>query len=253
MLEYEINQQLNNMKKTLFFLSAIIVIALSACQPKNPAENKQDDDKPVVESPVKFEYPEITTTSIKVTITLNDSKKDFRYMIGAEGELEPFTAMFGSLEGVIDAWGADGEGQETVTFNDLKPNTKYIMYVMFNDKIYPDTTNTLSLGGTGEAVISVDVTEIGDTFCTTTCIPNSEVALYKYFIINADTANKYGDTYVAEMLKEDPYDFYEKHVWQWLSLDPETGYILVAIGKNLNDEWGVLSKKSFTTLPKAEK
>lgn len=251
-LESETNQQLNNMKKTLFFLSAIIVIALSSCQPKNPAEDKQDD-KTVVEAPVKFEYPEVTTTSIKVSIKLSDSEKEFRYMIGAEGELEQFTAMMGGLEGVIDAWGGDGKGQETVTFNDLIPNTKYVMYVMFDEKIYTDTTGTLSVGGTGEAVVSVDVTEIGDTFCTTTCTPNAEVAVYKYFIINADTADKYGDQYVIETLQEDPYDFYEEDIWQWVSLDPETNYYLVAIGKNINNEWGNLAKKSFTTLPRQTK
>lgn len=204
---------------------------------------------------VDISIDETTTSTITVSFTKNEYCSSYHYMIGEIGELEMWlqSPMFAgmTLSDLVMMWGIEAETGYIHTFNDLTPNTPYVIYVVVHsqlpDILVTDTTQTLGQGGVGESVISIQVTEITENSARVICTPNEETAEFRDMLIIKDSCLVWSLDSAVEYLKNDPYVLYtvDDHVWQ---LNPNTTYFVLAIGLNANGVWGELAQYEFTTL-----
>lgn len=199
---------------------------------------------------VEITINEITTTSFTCAFVPNSACNGYAIYAGTEGDAENWIPMVGSLENILNMWGVHCVGDTTFTWAEMTPNTTYVVYVLASGAeniIYTDTLRTLSTGGTGASIITLSVTNIGDTCATTTATPNDQTALFKDMIVTRALFEEQGASGISYMLQADQYVYYETDTWTWLSLQPGTDYYFVAIGMNANSEWGELATFPFTT------
>lgn len=193
---------------------------------------------------------DVTTTTFTCTFTPNANCTSYYVMAGEVGELENWVPMMGSLENVISQWGISETGTSTHTWDEMVPATAYVVYALAigtTNVIYTDTLSTLSAGGAGASVITLSVTNIGDTSATTIATPNDQTASFKDMIVTRQLFEQQGTDSIIAMLQTDPYTYYETDTWTWLSLSPGTEYYFIAIGINSNNEWGELATFPFAT------
>ena len=50
-----------------------------------------------------------------------------------------------------------------------------------------------------------------------------------------------------QILHEDPYALYDIDEWEWIDLSAKTEFYAIAQGKNVNGEWGEITKVEFVT------
>lgn len=200
---------------------------------------------------VAISFSNVSTTSLDVTLTPDNGVTSYTYMIGAENELEGWIPMMGSLENIINQWGLTETGTVTDNFNELIPNTNYVIYCLVNVSgeitLVTDTTRTLSRGDNGVSEIAIQLRDITANQVRTIFTPNASTASYKNAIIQKATFEEWGQDSVINYLKEDFYTFYEVYEWIWTSLESNTEYYAVAIGMNAAEEWGTLAKEAFST------
>lgn len=204
---------------------------------------------------VDISIDEVTTSTITASFTKNEYCSSYHYMIAEIGELEMWlqSPMFAgmTLPDLVMSWGIEAETGYIYTFDDLIPNTPYVVYVVVHsqlpDILVTDTTQTLGQGGVGESVISIQVTEITENSARVICTPNEETSEFRDMLIIKDSCLVWSLDSAVEYLKNDPYVLYtvDDHVWQ---LNPNTTYFVLAIGLNANGEWGELAQYEFTTL-----
>lgn len=204
---------------------------------------------------VSIAVDEVTPTSFTCTFTPNNDCTEYAILATQPGEVEMYVgSFFGStLEEVVSSWGIHLDVAETHTWDDeIVPSTTYVVYALAignNDVtvLYTDTLTTLPSGGTGLSVITLSVTEIGDTSATTTAIPNDQTALFKDMIVTRQLFEEQGINGISYMLQAEQYTYYATDTWTWRSLIPGTEYYFIAMGMNANNEWGELSTFPFTT------
>ena len=204
---------------------------------------------------VDISIDEVTTSTITASFTKNEYCSSYHYMIAEIGELEMWlqSPMFAgmTLPDLVMSWGIEAETGYIYTFDDLIPNTPYVVYVVVHsqlpDILVTDTTQTLGQGGVGESVISIQVTEITENSARVICTPNEETSEFRDMLIIKDSCLVWSLDSAVEYLKNDPYALYtvDDHVWL---LNPNTTYFVLAIGLNANNEWGELAQYEFTTL-----
>ena len=224
------------MKKVCAFIASILFIINMFAQ--NPT--------------VAISVDEVTACSYTCTFTPNSACDHYVFMAGYEGELDSWLPFMQTYEAMIDMWGISCVGDTTHTWTDQAPNTTYIVYVLAigaDTVVYTDTLRTLSLGGDGTSVITLSVSDIGDTCVTTTAVPNDQTSMFKDMIVTRNLFEEEGEAGIIAWLQENLLNHYETDVWCWLTLEPSTDYYFVAIGMNANEEWGELATLPFSTTP----
>ncbi len=205
---------------------------------------------------VEISIDDVTTSSITASFTKNEYCSSYHYMIGEIGELEMWlqSPMFAgmTLPDLVMMWGIEAETGYIHTFDDLTPNTPYVVYVVVHsqqpDILVTDTTQTLGQGGAGESVISIQVMEITENSARVICTPNEETAEFHTMLIIKDSCISHSLDTVVTWLKEDPYPQYTVDDWTWSGLNSGTTYLVLAMGLNADGVWGELAQYEFTTL-----
>ena len=163
------------------------------------------------------------------------------------------TWMGASLEQLVESWGGKKTGTAKSTWNKLVPNTEYTIYALSKDAdgntIQMDTkkVSTAVLGGEGLSVIDLNVEVKTNTSVFVTATPNEDTAEYHYILIEKLYADSIGVDSTMAILYADLYALYDVDEWEWVDLRPETEYFAIAQGKNVNGEWGEITKVEFIT------
>ena len=197
---------------------------------------------------------EVTYTTVEATFTPVGECASYIILLGTEAEMQQWIAWMGmSLEQLVESWGGKKTGAAKSTWNKLIPNTEYTLYALSKDAegntIQLDTkkVSTAILGGEGVSVIDVKVEVKTTTSVFVTATPNEETSEYHYILIEKLYADSIGVDSTMQILHEDPYALYDIDEWEWIDLSAETEYFAIAQGKNVNGEWGEITKIEFKT------
>lgn len=193
----------------------------------------------------------VTETTITASFEKSANCNSFSYMIGSEGELDSWAMMMQTtVASLVDMWGVSSTTSTSYTWTEQAPGTHYYIYVNAHgstDSLYQTSVYTLSAGGSGTSIITIEVSEITHNQARVICTPNSETALFKDMLMTVDYYNEIGADSALAMLKGDFYTQYETDDWTWLDLLPETNYYALAIGQNASGVWGELAMEQFAT------
>ena len=212
-------------------------------------------DDPVVSEPlVDVTIDETTYTTITATFTPSEECASYDFMIGTEAEMEQWAGAFCvDLKTLVSEWGIEKTGTYTHTWKDQIPNTEYTIYVLPKDAegnalpMEKTKVSTEILGGEGVSVIDLEVEVLSNTSVFVTATPNEETSEYHYILIEKAYAESIGVDSTMQILHEDPYALYDIDEWDWIDLTAKTEYYAIAQGKNVNGEWGEITKVEFVT------
>lgn len=243
-------------KYSLLLMFAALLFCLNACQ-KDEIDQPQPPT-PIDTSYLKVSFPVVTTTSVTAHFEMNNLCSSYTVMLSEAGTMSQWIQMFGaSLERCISMWGVTFSCDTSFVWNGLTPATDHYIYILAKGTTQDqrDTTildsvavRTATMGGDGESVITIQVSNITASSALVTCVPNEETALFKDMLITVEAYNQYGADSVLSMLKESPYTYYATDTWNWEGLDINTPYYVLAIGQNARGEWGPMALQSFSTL-----
>lgn len=229
--------------KKIFLLSSLIIYAFFAS-----AQTGRD-------VPVSVTISETTGTTVKVEFEKSEDCNYYFILIGEGPEIEDYAVMMDkTMEEMIEWWGLQLNVDTVYTWKDLIPNTEYNIYVLasdFSENYFPIqnlTCQTAAIGGEGVAQQNITVTEITAIQARVIVEPNEETAMFFDGLIMKDFYDEVGADSALAIIKESPYELYETDDWLWMDLDPDTYYYAIAVGKNINGEWGTPSIELFKTL-----
>ena len=235
---------------------------------------------PVTGNPqVDYTIDDVTYNTVTITFRPNEDTGGYSYCLFDKGELqaqyEQFGAMFGfsSIGEMVRAWGIACESEYTYTYPDLKAGKEYDLFVQpwdvngVNADMSLIPVMTKAYGGPGLAEVEISIGDFkandeGRTYQLVTITPNENVSLYHAAVMEKDKYEQNGgDATMLEYLVNDknpdnPWDQYwdmygvDNSGWY---VDPSKTYIVAVAAKNINNEWGPLATKEFTTpgAPKA--
>lgn len=219
---------------------------------------------------VTYTIDNVTSSSVTLTVTPNDDCAQFYWCQfdkgGAESQFQQWGPMFGfaCVEDMVKQFSGSGHAVATTnTWNYLAPDTEYEVLVVPTDEndnygeIVPIYFKTKKLGGEGVAEVGINIGKFEQYdekiwTQTVTFTPNENVSVFHDVIVEKNAYDtEYGDewakTYLTTENTEDPY-------WNQYTTDSysfqakfNTSYYGLAMAKNINDEWGPLAKKEFTT------
>ena len=197
---------------------------------------------------------EVTYTTVEATFTPVGECASYIILLSTEAEMQQWITWMGaSLEQLIESWGGKKTGTAKSTWNKLVPNTEYTLYALSKDAdgntIQLDTkkVSTAILGGEGVSIIDLKVEVKTTTSVFVTATPNEETSEYHYILIEKLYADSIGVDSTMQIIYEDPYALYLVDEWEWVDLTAETEYFAIAQGKNVNGEWGEITKVEFKT------
>lgn len=204
---------------------------------------------------VAISVQDITPTTFTVDFQKNDACQKYHIISMEPGQAESWltSPMFAGydLNSLLISWGITCTQDTVYTWKEMTPNENYVIYAVAvggsDTVLCTDTIKTVTLGGVGESAIAVSVTDVTDNTVTTKATPNDQTAYYKDALIAKWAYDEFGVDSVKAMLIEDPYTLYDEDVWTWFDLNSGTEYYFIAIGANINDEWGEMAMCSFTT------
>lgn len=219
---------------------------------------------------VTYTIDDVTSSSVTLTVTPNDDCTQFYWCQFDKGDAESQFQQWGPMlgfacvEDMVKQFSGTGHAVATTnTWKDLAPNKDYEVLVVPTDEngnygeIVPIYFTTKPMGGEGVAEVGITVGKFeqydGKTWVqTVTFTPNENVSVFHDVIVEKNTYDtEYGDewakTYFSADYADDPY-------WNLYTTDNysfqaklNTSYYGLAMAKNVNDEWGPLAKKEFTT------
>ena len=212
-------------------------------------------DDPVVSEPlVDVTIDETTYTTITATFTPSEECASYHLMISTEAEMAQWAGAFGmDIESLVVSWGLAKNTAYTHTWKDQVPNTEYTIYVLPKDAegnalpMEKTKVSTEILGGEGVSVIDLEVEVLSNTSVFVTATPNEETSEYHYILIEKAYADSIGIDSTMQIIYEDPYALYDIDEWEWIDLTAKTEYYAIAQGKNVNGEWGEITKVEFVT------
>ena len=212
-------------------------------------------DEPVVNEPVvDVTVDETTYTTITATFTPSEECASYHLMISTEAEMAQWAGAFGmDIESLVVSWGLAKNTAYTHTWKDQVPNTEYTIYVLPKDAegnalpMEKTKVSTEILGGEGVSVIDLEVEVLSNTSVFVTATPNEETSEYHYILIEKAYADSIGVDSTMQILHEDPYALYDIDEWEWIDLSAKTEFYAIAQGKNVNGEWGEITKVEFVT------
>lgn len=227
-------------------------------------DNTGDDntgDEPQVSDSVSVEIGviEVTPFTIEASFTPNEKCASYFILCDSIGSMERWATAFGvTLEQLIEQWSLARTEPSTHLWEELVPNTEYIIYVLPKDaegnacKLQTLSVNTLAIGGEGLSVIDLEVQVVTTTSVRVIATPNEETAEYHYMLFTKSFSDSIGMDSTMRFIYEDPYALYEIDDWTWQDLLPNTEYYAIAQGRNIKGEWGEITKIEFVTIPEEE-
>lgn len=232
--------------------------------------------KPVVGNPdVAWTLKDVGTDRFTMEFVPNGDVKAYAICLFGKGEAEEQFNMWGPMMGfdnigdmIRQFSGSDHTGVYENTWKDLEPDKEYEVYIQawdvngtYADMIVAPAT-TKAQGGVGVAEVDICIGEFGGDAAggywqRVIFTPNSETALYRAMLIEkaAFESPEWGEAGITDYLQtdrpEDPFwNLYGTDDAKWNS-DPDKAYIAFAMAKNINGEWGPLSRKEYTTPKKS--
>ena len=231
---------------------------------------------------VRWTVDSKTINSITMTMTPNKDCKLFFYYLFNYGEAEELYDKYACNEGyvcmgdMIKGFCQENiyTGPETRTWDKLKPNKKYQLYIQpvdaninYAPMIIADVA-TESIGGEGVASVNIDVKEFGNhvngyyqriVFTPNDqCAAHRDMIVYKELFDNGTYTHESYVEYMKNNTNPDYPDNVEDPFWDNYGVDdvkfyadPNTTYYAYSIGKNINGEYGEPVRVEFTT-PSAE-
>lgn len=203
---------------------------------------------------VEITIGEISETSVEASFAPNESCASYSILMSTDAEMQQWVTMMGmSLEELIVMWGIEYTSAATYTWTDMVPNTEYTVYAVPKDAdgtLYPAETalaTTGQSGGSGTAVIALDVTVLSETSVRTLATPNDETAEYHYGLITKEFYEEIGIDSTLTLIRNDNYPLYDVDEWTWIDLIPNTYYYAISTGVNANGEWGETTIVEFVT------
>lgn len=198
----------------------------------------------------------VSETSYTLEFTPNAECDHYSYLTMPEAEISMWTTMMGmTIEQLITMWGISTSGPVTYTYTDQIPNTLYRIFALPFDADGTSYTyssidvTTQAMGGSGTALVSIEVTDITNTSALVTCTPNDQTALFYDGLVTVELFNEVGADSVCTILVESSASpFYETDSWNWQGLEPHTDYYAIAFGQNSDGVWGDTTIYSFSTL-----
>lgn len=231
---------------------------------------------------VEAEVKEVTTNTITLTFTPNSEVKEYYVVEFDKGTMEESYAQWQPASGVmfgfqwnspadmIKTWGKASTGKSTSTWKDLAPGEEYDFCIASYDAagkaapLQTYTFKTLTKGGSGASVISIDIKEFtqeqGVYKQRIVCTANDQTSrfysqpfpdvwtdeegvVHRY---SAENAKAYLMDLYEDRNTRDMYALYDVDDWKW-ELDYAAKYHATAMGLNANGEWGEMTDLVFTT------
>lgn len=222
---------------------------------------------------VEATIDEVTSSSF--TMTFKPNADVFSYSVcafeagTAQEQFNMWGAFMGfaTIEQMVYAWGLQNSEDLTYTWTAMSPGTDYEVLIAIYDAqgnfapLITVPVSTLKVGGEGIAEVTIVIGDMGGDaengyYQNVIFTPNAECSLYHAMLITkAAYDDEWGEEGVKEYLMSDtnPYnpfdsywDLYGEDNGYW-NVDPATSYYAIAIGKNINNEWGPMVKVEFTT------
>ena len=220
---------------------------------------------------VDVEVTDSTLKSFTVKFTPNKDVQSYWILAGEKGTMQDQYEMFGPMFGfsnfsdMIRMWGIQCIGEYEYTWKDMAPSTEYEVFVAMTDfngyfapyEVY--NASTASLGGHGVAAVEIEVGgysledwdgEIKPTL-TVSYTPNAETSCYRMSVFPAETYDENPEACEADLCS-DPWMpmvgwfQYEPSSYDY-SIEPGTSIVIAAAGKNIDGEWGEVTKVRYTT------
>ena len=220
---------------------------------------------------VTYTIDDLTSSSVTLTVTPNDDCTQFYWCQfdkdDAESQFQKWGPMFGfaCIEDMVKQFSGSGHAVATTnTWSDLARNTDYEVLVVPTDEngnygeIVTIYFTTKKKGGEGVAEVDINVGKFEQYdekiwTQTVTFTPNENVSVYHDLIFDKSVYDaQYGDEwtksyFTTDQTTENPYwNQYTTDVYRFQA-DFNSSYYALAMAKNVNDEWGPLAKKEFTT------
>lgn len=196
----------------------------------------------------------LTPTTITASFEMNEFCTKYHILAAPTGEMEGWTGAFGmSLRDLVISWSLGFEADTTYTWNDMTPNTEYVIYVVAvnatdTSDVLMTTCTTPQAGGEGASVITIELSNITENSVIMTATPNEQTAKFLDGLVEKAMFDEIGADSLITLLLAQPYWLYETDVWEWLDLTPETEYYAFGIGQNAAEQWGEMTLVPFTTL-----
>lgn len=236
------------MNKILLFLIFVAFISNNVF-----SLNLTNEVKAVPEVEVRIDT--ITKTQITASFTPNSTCAKYVFLIGVQSEMEQWSVTMGkTIPELIVMWGIQKTTQYTHSFTELTPATEYTIFVLLyneQNEEFPYTTKLVSTainGGTGLSEIALSVDNITENSVKLIARPNQNTAVFVDGLVKLSLFNEIGEDSAVNIIKANTYLLYQDDEWVWQRLLPNTSYKAIAIGKNLNNEWGNVSIIEFSTL-----
>ena len=185
------------------------------------------------------------------------------YFLGTETgmieDLVEFYEMFGlsmTVAEYITYTAQDSSNVEmTVDVEGFTPNTASSIYVaaLLNDNTYEVITSdftTLSLGGSGDATLTINVYDVAQTSAFISITPNDQSAHYGLVLTTQEELDEIGyttDSLIAYFNGTEYQKYYYELDEEMPGLDPSTEYLVYAMAFNADGVASELYEVSFTT------
>ena len=205
---------------------------------------------------------DIQAGTVNATFTPAENVTKY-YFCGTETgmieELVAFYEMFGlsmTVAEYITYVAQDSATAElTVDVVDFTPNTASSIYVaaLLNDGTYEVITSdftTLSLGGSGDATLTINVYDVAQTSAFISITPNDQSAHYGLVLTTQEELDELGyttDSLIAYFNGTEYQKYYYELDEEMPGLDPSTEYLVYAMAFNADGVASELYEVSFTT------
>lgn len=205
---------------------------------------------------------DIQAGTVNATFTPAENVTKY-YFCGTETgmieELVEFYEMFGlsmTVAEYITYVAQDSSNVEmTVDVEGFTPNTASSIYVaaLLNDGTYEVITSdftTLSLGGSGDATLTINVYDVAQTSAFISITPNDQSAHYGLVLTTQEELDELGyttDSLIAYFNGTEYQKYYYELNEEMPGLDPSTEYLVYAMAFNADGVASELYEVSFTT------
>lgn len=205
---------------------------------------------------------DIQAGTVNATFTPSENVVKY-YFCGTETgmieDLVEFYEMFGlsmTVAEYITYVAQDSSNVEmTVDVEGFTPNTASSIYVaaLLNDNTYEVITSdftTLSLGGSGDATLTINVYDVAQTSAFISITPNDQSAHYGLVLTTQEELDELGytaDSLIAYFNGTEYQKYYYELDEEMPGLDPSTEYLVYAMAFNADGVASELYEVSFTT------
>lgn len=199
----------------------------------------------------------ITPFSFYLEATPNDQTSRYNLVLIDHAQ---FTELGWNQDSVL-AYFASGATPYYATFatpvTDLEPGTTYLVYAeAFNingvsSGLISQTVTTTTLGGSGTALVAVQISDVAETSASITFTPNDQTAYYYYLILSEsdfDNAGFTSDADVKAYLEQENDRQYSQLGGTLNGLTPGTTYKVYAIAYNADGVADSIAPTLFTTI-----